>query len=629
MAMNLIQVQNRLRDLPASDPRSMQMLTAFANGQNPQVPPFIALAELNRRKQLAQKQTQPPEATVKDKIEQEAKMMQTNAGRQQEAMQNMGQQAMMANAGKIPASTPQTQGIEEESFAAGGIANLNSKFDFAGGGIVAFSGKDEKNDPETGQQVKDREKSNEAVGTSPAGRFFAGLQPQEAKDYEENQRLRNELISKYGPKSGLAGLFMTQSDEQRQGAKDVMGRLNTMTIPELQALSAQDKKEAKPKTENKPIADLDVDQKAKVETPAMTAEEKVRMLTGNRTPAGAPAGGGTRPAGGAPAGGDIYNMMVKNLKDAQFEEGPDVEKFMEEQRAKNPDMQGKAGGKLETLIEEIRRQDMADRAENKAREEARKSNRFLDVLTSAGQGMGRFKGSDQRGKSGVLNLLGGIGQQYKAMGEEDVQRSKEQRALQRQQDLAYSEMIGRIEDVRRAEATGNAKDILKAKQDAVTAKQNWQKSQAENLSRGATTEEQRRHNRATEDYQRSSLSQQGRDLIRERAALLAMDKANQGKTPTELLQMAATLGTGVQADNAETARFKAVAAAWKDSPDGKQEMLAAFDPKSQKYKDLAIAKEKFFRDNGVNLGGITGGGGGGGGGGGAANDGFGGLQKVK
>jgi hypothetical protein len=606
MAMNLIQVQNRLRDLPASDPRSMQMLTAFANGQNPQVPPFIALAELNRRKQLAQKQAQPPEATVKDKIEQEAKMMQTNAGRQQEAMQNMGQQAMMTNAGKIPASTPQTQGIEEENFAAGGIANLNSQFDFAGGGIVAFSGKD-------GSKVEDENKERDR------------------KQLESDQESLSDMLTKLGaagkdiltlPGRAAAGVLNAGVIRPARAISGydipyIFGStpdyVDSMTpfYDKISAAEDKTKAEAKAKTENKPGANLNVDEKAKVETPAMTPEEKVRMLTGNRTPAGAPVGGGTRPAGGAPAGGKMYDLLLKQIEGDTFKAGPDYETVMAELMAKNPDMQGKAGGKFETLIEEIRRQDIADRAENKAIEEARQSNRFLDVISGAGRSLGKFKDSDQRGKSGVLNLLGGIGQQYRTMGEEDVQRSKEQKALERQQNMAYAQMISSIEDVRRAEARGDAKEIVNARNAAALAERNFKNTRTENLFKGATAEESIRSNRERENIQRASNSIQGRDLIRERAAVLALDRANQGKTPTELLQMAATLGTGVQAENAETARFKAVAAAWKDSPDGKQEMLAAFKPESKEYKNIMIKKDQFFKNSGVNLGGITGGGGGG------------------
>jgi hypothetical protein len=558
MAMNLIQVQNRLRDLPANDPRSMQILTSFANGQNPQVPPFIALAELNRRKQLTQQQAQPPEATVKDRIEQEVKMMQTNAGRQQEAMQGMGQQAMMANAGRVPASTPQTEAVEEESFAAGGIADLNSQFDFAKGGIVAF-----------------------------------------AKPTEENN---NSLVvdPMLGTSQDISG---TGSDDrtifERLGIFNPENRRALEKAERAPAIEAARKEEEKVKL----VKEL-MREEAAADKPAqgLTPEQKILMLMGNRAPSGAPAG--TRPAGGAPVGGDMYKLLMDQVKGDKYESGPDLEKFMEEQRAKNPDMQGKAGGKLETLIEEIRRQDMADRAEAKAREEARQSNRFLDVISGAGQNLGKFKGSDQRGKSGVLNLLGGIGQQYKAMGEEDVQRSKEQRALQRQQDLAYAQMIGSIEDTRRAEATGNAKDIFAAKKAEALAKQNFNNSRIENLFKGATAEESLRSNKAREDYQRSSLSQQGRDSLLERAAVLARDPKNEGKGITELMQLAAALPTGVQAENAETKRMKDAQDAWvKGRAD---RIMAKIMPGSP---EEAAEKIKHYKNWGVNLGDGAGGGG--------------------
>ena len=62
--MNLVQIQERLKDLPT------QAVMAYANGQNPQVPPYLALGELNRRKQMEQQAAQPPQGTVKDNIEQ-------------------------------------------------------------------------------------------------------------------------------------------------------------------------------------------------------------------------------------------------------------------------------------------------------------------------------------------------------------------------------------------------------------------------------------------------------------------------------------------------------------------------------------------------------------------------------
>ena len=39
--MNLIQIQEHLKDMPT------QAIMAYANGQNPQVPPYMALGEMN------------------------------------------------------------------------------------------------------------------------------------------------------------------------------------------------------------------------------------------------------------------------------------------------------------------------------------------------------------------------------------------------------------------------------------------------------------------------------------------------------------------------------------------------------------------------------------------------------
>lgn len=136
--MNLIQIQDKLKSLP-NDPRVMQLLTSYANGQNPQVPPYLALGELNRRKgemERAQmeKAGQPPGGTVKDQIEQQTGVMALQQGRQQQAMQNMVRQGM---AGPAPApqgiAQPQPQA---QAMAAGGLASLRPGY--RSGGVIAF-----------------------------------------------------------------------------------------------------------------------------------------------------------------------------------------------------------------------------------------------------------------------------------------------------------------------------------------------------------------------------------------------------------------------------------------------------------------------------------------------------------
>lgn len=175
--MNLVQLQERLKDVP------MQALMQYANGANPQVPPFLALGELNRRKKMqesaAADQAQEMEGapTVKQQIEQAAGLMALQGSRQRQAAQQ--QQGIQAN---MPMAAPNTTTSEPAQLAGGGfiddivvprdyqaggqvnpemmkklmmmkmmqkrrpgvagipIQNMFKRSDYAGGGIVAFNG---------------------------------------------------------------------------------------------------------------------------------------------------------------------------------------------------------------------------------------------------------------------------------------------------------------------------------------------------------------------------------------------------------------------------------------------------------------------------------------------------------
>lgn len=134
MSMNLIQIQDKLKSLP-NDPRVMQLLTGYANGQNPQVPPYLALGELNRRKVEGERMKmeqagQPPGGTIKDQIAQQTGVMALQQGQQQQAMQRMAQQGMQAPA---PQGAPQQPVM---AAAAGGLASLRPGY--RSGGIIAF-----------------------------------------------------------------------------------------------------------------------------------------------------------------------------------------------------------------------------------------------------------------------------------------------------------------------------------------------------------------------------------------------------------------------------------------------------------------------------------------------------------
>lgn len=161
--MNLIQIQDHLKDLPT------QTIMSYANGQNPEVPPYMALGEMNRRKNMEQRAAQAPDSSVKEKLESELNQQvalpgigqgmnmrinpagmpqpmpaaQPQMAPQMPKMQNppIAQKMppqQMAQPGGIPAGAP--------GMAGGGLAGLPvdpRMFDYAPGGIVAFA--DENN----------------------------------------------------------------------------------------------------------------------------------------------------------------------------------------------------------------------------------------------------------------------------------------------------------------------------------------------------------------------------------------------------------------------------------------------------------------------------------------------------
>ena len=144
--MNLIQIQEHLKDMPT------QAIMGYANGQNPMVPPYLALSEMNRRKQMEKRAAEPPQGSVKEKLEQE--FMQPQGITQ--GMPQMPQQGMPQGAPQMPPQgmrppmppqgmpqgAPQAPQMAPQGMAGGGLTNLpmrSDRFNYAPGGIVAFA----------------------------------------------------------------------------------------------------------------------------------------------------------------------------------------------------------------------------------------------------------------------------------------------------------------------------------------------------------------------------------------------------------------------------------------------------------------------------------------------------------
>jgi hypothetical protein len=140
--MNLVQINERLKGLPE------QVIRQYANGMNPEVPPYLALGELQRR-DIAQKQMaatqggqQGPQPSIKEQIEQKTGLMAAQALQQQQMQQPRPQGPMPAPAG-VPQPEPQPQAPQATMMAArGGLASIpvrRDMFDYARGGIIAFA----------------------------------------------------------------------------------------------------------------------------------------------------------------------------------------------------------------------------------------------------------------------------------------------------------------------------------------------------------------------------------------------------------------------------------------------------------------------------------------------------------
>jgi hypothetical protein len=232
---DIAKVQEELRGLPANDPRTMQILTSYANGANPMVPQFLALGEIKRRQAMQQQPPQPPQGTVKDKVEQAAGVMALQQAKQQQAMQAMASQAMQAP-GPVPQGIPQST----VNMADGGVVALpvrDEMFNYAGGGIVAFAGGDKK------QVTGDPSKQPESGMEQASQYLLSQIKADELPAYKSRDALlaeaaktRPEILAnpEEGMRKLLAQLGKTQEEtraraeqgESRQSLADLSVALN-------------------------------------------------------------------------------------------------------------------------------------------------------------------------------------------------------------------------------------------------------------------------------------------------------------------------------------------------------------------------------------------------------------------
>jgi hypothetical protein len=149
--MNLIEITEQLKN-PAV---SVQQLMQYANNSNPQIPSYVALAEMQRRQSM-QAPPQVPQQTVKDQLGAQLMGLRAAPGaapgavpgaapqqppQQPQGMQPQSPQQPQEMQQQVPMPQPKPALPTQPGMAGGGLTSIPLDFDhdFAAGGIIAFA----------------------------------------------------------------------------------------------------------------------------------------------------------------------------------------------------------------------------------------------------------------------------------------------------------------------------------------------------------------------------------------------------------------------------------------------------------------------------------------------------------
>jgi len=422
--MNLIQIQDRLKGMP------MQAIMAYANGQNPEVPPYLALGELNRRKQMEKQDAQAPKGSVKDEIEQS--LMARNSAQQgilgvpHPSMQQVQPQTQMPS-GAPTAQAPEMPTAEGEQYAMGGVVALpvrNEMFNYASGGIIAFSGKDDD------QQVKEEK-------TSTAGNFFKKIgdyiSEQQQKNLATQQGVRDKNAIAKEIENVKPGLFEKLTPTERAARENELDWLQKYAQDQRNNPSINLNPSATPVTSVAPV------QTAPVVTPVANTGTNVAPPAGSPVVRPPPTGIASNPAGNAAA------QFLANA----FKQTPAV---IPEYK---PPVQTPIGQKMEQYLTEQQQEDLAAQQKFKDVEQQRAKSALWRNLIAAGEAT--------RGGGGIGALLGGYGKSALAEEEAALGRESEQDKLVRERKFNNVKMTAELENLRRAEERNDAKAIYDSK----------------------------------------------------------------------------------------------------------------------------------------------------------------------
>lgn len=425
--MNLVQINERLKDLP------MQVVQQYANGMNPEVPPYLALGELQRR-EIAQKQmanaqgaAQGPQPSVKEQVEQKAGLMAAQALQQQQLMQQMAQPRGPMPA---PAGIPQPE-AQPEAMARGGLAGIpvrRDMFEYAGGGIIAFQAGGQPK-YETRYDKMNRENREQAAKDEPR---VINVPPGTPAQEVEMIRLQNpDAVVRTGEEGGKIQALLDKLKSAATYSSDVEAmkqRERVASAPSGSVSEAQASAMAGPQ--------------AQMPAGLPAALQKASPVAATPRPAAPMAGAAPMPGASRPspqAGAPVAGNAVQAGLPAALPQG--VSPFMAEAAAAArekpvaPTPEGIIAEQNKLLPEAMQEAAMKKRAaDQRARAEGRRA---------------AYEQSQPTGLQNLIRVLGQAGQ-YKGMSgiapaytALQQQRRAEDLAMQKQQDELMTAIEGR------------------------------------------------------------------------------------------------------------------------------------------------------------------------------------------
>jgi len=472
--MNLVQVQEHLKGMPT------QVVMAYANGQNPQVPPYVALGELNRRKQLEQPQPQAPQGSVKEQIEQSLSQPQQlpgMAGPGVPVQQPPQPQGLPAQMPQRMAAAPQqqqpAQGMPVQGMAGGGLASVpvrKDMFNYAPGGIVAFA--NDEND-----QVVE-EKKDEKLPSGGIKYDTERLLPTQHGKHAAGDEIMRGIASAASGATESVGDFLKRLVNPKA---EIAARLG---IPEPKSSAApevnidslmtpvsntnlptqppvQPPKEPLPPNAKTPKQFADEVNK----DPDYTPEQKKQFIerynngykqfeqpgtvktTTPSAPVVRPPAVNTGIAG--PAQGNDVAAMLRAAMNAQEPTYKTRAQIMEEAAKKNPELASKPEEGLRGLLEKLTQSQQEARARAMQGEGRQSMADLSNALINAGEATRGQKGM------GLGAAFGGFGRSYNAATSAANERQAQRDALQQQQDLTAAKLQYEIAEKARAHAEGN------------------------------------------------------------------------------------------------------------------------------------------------------------------------------